>query len=508
MANVLVYATGRQGSQELLALDKAIDECRSNNIVYFLHCDSSIAICNDNITGDKRTCRTCCFFQRIYRKRYLPPNIHILSVKDFITPDIIKQSNTSFHYNNSEEYRNITFHGVEIGTGAMSTYIYKTRNMNPLISVKSKPYFDKLLAMQVKLTLVIERIYLEKKIDKFIFHNGRFAQYKPFLNFCEINNISYICTESARDNNGNIYRDDYINCVPHCLEMVAVKILDCWNNSTLSNKEKERIGKSFFERKRDSQETGDSVYTILQKKGEILDDWNQSKENIVIFNSSEDEFCSISKEFDKKKFFPSQLDGIITIMEKYKNDDNKHFYLRIHPNLSKIKYKYHTKLLELDYPNLTVIPGDSVIDSYTLVDCSSKVIVFGSTIGIEAVYAHKAVINLGPSTYDCLDVAYKPDSLSELFNYIEDRQLPTKYNDNVLKFGFYIMSYFNGLHHNDKCKNISGNCISYKIFSKEIKQLSHEKILGSHILQYAIWVLNKGLCRYFPPKTIIPLDEE
>ena len=33
-------------------------------------------------------------------------------------------------------------------------------------------------------------------------------------------------------------------------------------------------------------------------------------ENIVIFNSSEDEFSAVSKEFDDGAFFPSQIEGI------------------------------------------------------------------------------------------------------------------------------------------------------------------------------------------------------
>ena len=89
--------------------------------------------------------------------------------------------------------------------------------------------------------------------------------------------------------------------------------------------------------------------------------WKDDVENIVIFNSSEDEFAAVSKEFDDAAFFPSQIEGIKSIIEHYKHDKTKHFTLRVHPNLKKVSYKYHLDLYNLNYSNLTVVRSDSPI---------------------------------------------------------------------------------------------------------------------------------------------------
>ena len=94
----------------------------------------------------------------------------------------------------------------------------------------------------------------------------------------------------------------------------------------------------------------------------------------------------MSKEFDDGAFFPSQIEGIKSIVEHYKHDKTKHFTLRVHPNLKKVSYKYHLDLYNLNYSNLTVVRSNSPISTYALMDAASKIIVFGSTTGIESVY--------------------------------------------------------------------------------------------------------------------------
>ena len=68
------------------------------------------------------------------------------------------------------------------------------------------------------------------------------------------------------------------------------------------------------------------------------------------------------------------------MLERYKNDENKRFYLRVHPNLTRAKKKNTTQMRELyelknEYKNLILIEPDAKIDTYALIEACDKVLV-------------------------------------------------------------------------------------------------------------------------------------
>lgn len=493
MKKVLIFCAGDQGAQEGLQLEEAIEQYNQGNEVHFLYCDDVVGGCNNNPKFDHRRCVICKMRQRNNRKKYLPKGIITYSMKELATPDMLKKSKIVFHYDSQEELRKIKFNGVEIGLGAISSYITFTRNLNPEINDESRKYFDKLLSSQVLMTLIIENLHHRINFDKIIVHNGRFAIFKPFLNIAQNNGIDYICTESFCDAKGNVSKDYYYNDIPHNIGPRYAKYLAAWEDAKIKGIDREAIGKSFFDRRRNAEGTGDKIYTAGQDKDKFVSDWDDKKENIVIFNSSEDEFCAVSGDFESGKVFATQMDGIIAIVEHYKYDPSKHFYLRVHPNLIPVKYAYHIDLYKLKYPNLTVIPADSPVSSYALLDKADKVITFGSTMGIEATYAHKPSICIGASFYERLNVVYQPHSVEEIWKYIDDKSLKDLYSENVLIYGYYFMGIYNGIIYN-KFKHIDARILSIKIFGKNRLVRAYEKIFGSNRLHLAVRCLLNLLC--------------
>lgn len=504
MKNVLFYSTSWKGAQECLQIEEAVNQYKAGNNVFWIYCDRSLKVCYDNPRCNKGMCLYCERYQKKIRKQFLPVGIKQIPISSLIDSKIIEKAKIEFEFSTASEIEEIEFEGVEIGMGCLSSYITKTRNMDPLISLESKPYFDKILQSEVLLTLAIEKFLKKENIDLIVFHNGRFAQYKPLLNIAQKRGIDYICTECMQDADGGILKNFFYNSIPHDFEAVKKKFFEEWNHADA--KERVEIGKLFYERKRSNITTGDKVYTAGQKQGLLPADWNDEKENIVICNSSEDEYCAIGKDYDAMKFFESQLTGIKRIAEHYKNDTTKHFYLRIHPNLKDIKYKYHTDLLKLNFPNLTIIPGDSAISTYSLIDNAGKVIAFGSTAGIEAVYRHKPLISLGPAEYNVLDVAYLPKTEDELWRFIDTPDLPDLYNENVLKFGFYYMAGYESKIL-EKCKNIDGSPIKYHFKKRHYFLLGYQKLLGSNLLYLIYDGIMRKLNALFFKETPIPEKE-
>ena len=161
--------------------------------------------------------------------------------------------------------------------------------------------------------------------------------------------------------------------------------------------------------------------------------------NILIFNSSEDEFASLGEEFEGKSLFESQYVGVKHLISEFKDVEGYHFYLRVHPNLKNVHDKYHTALYDLfeGVSNFTIIPANSPISTYSLIDNCDKVVVFGSTTGPEAVYWGKPTILLSYGAYSYLNICYTPKNTSELRQLILDKSLPAKDKMGAIKYGYY-----------------------------------------------------------------------
>ena len=438
MKNVLVYATGLHGCQEASMLEEAIRcENEGSNVLY-ITCSERMGICVDNPYISKSFCKQCKYHHLNRAKKYIH---NVKTIDDFYTDkidDII--SHITFDYSSTKEIRSIIYEGIQIGYGALSTFISLTRNMEPnLKDLRIREYIDYLLKSQVKLILLLNNAILEFKPDEIYFHNGRYAQFKPIYGLALKYGINFVSTETFVYANGDVRKNNYVNDIPHSIKANDIKYKEFWE-SNRNDIQRETIAKSFFENRRYGKYAGDKIYTKDQQYGLLPANLDKTQYNIVIFNSSEDEYCSISEEVDRSALFESQLKGIKTIIEKYLSDKTIHFYLRVHPNLKNVSYSYHLDIYKLKYPNLTIIPADSKISSYTLLDIADKVIVFGSTMGVEASYWKKPVINLAYALYSLMDVVYIPKSKDELWDLIDNRNLAMKSNDNHLKYGYYYMS--------------------------------------------------------------------
>jgi hypothetical protein len=114
-----------------------------------------------------------------------------------------------------------------------------------------------------------------------------------------------------------------------------------------------------------------------------------------------------------------------------------HFYLRIHPNLKGVTHRDHMDLYQLkQYPNITIIPPESMVSTYALMDACEKVVTFGSTTGVEASYWGKPSILVGRSYYEMLDACYHVKSKEELAEALK-AQLAPKDRLGADKYGYF-----------------------------------------------------------------------
>lgn len=496
---VLVYSLYEQGFQEACQFEAANECLENNDEVLFVTCGKCMGFCNSNHIGNKARCFFCQRIQLSRAKKYLKSSAKIVSVSDYCTDQIIDFSNNySPNFNSIEEVKKIVFHGVEIGYGALSSYLSWTRNIEVDFDGKARSFILDLLRMQVRLVLSIEAIFQEFSPDKIVIHNGRFAQFKPLLGIAVSKGIPYICTETIFAANGEVQREFFYNACPHNVANKHSMIIKFWNNYK-DIEERDKIARSFYENRKNAVFAGDKIYVKDQTTGKLPSDWDTKKENIVIFNSSEDEYCAIGSDTENDALFDSQLIGIRKIVERFEDDSTKHFTLRVHPHLKGLPYRYHQDLYNLQYKNLTVIPAESDISSYSVLDAADKIIVFGSTIGIEASYWGKPVINLAYALYEFMDVVYWPKTETELWNMIDDKQLKPKPQNNALPYGLYYMT---DKHEPFKYFNV-GKFKVYNFLGHEANSYTHYTLFGSDYLYamvnkffHAIERVCPVFCRY------------
>ncbi len=423
----------------LIILNETERLIQEGNQVEILLCNGGVKHCYANMMGDQSLCGGCKKMQKQWIDM-LSPGYQVRSYADYIQPAMLEKR--QFAYDDEEEIKGIVYKGVKIGYGAYSSYLTRTKNLHPRMDERFRNFFDQILATECVLTDLLENYIEREKPDSVMVFSARHFEVRPFYDYPLTKNLRVECLEAGFSLRKDVYMGfNYGKWQPHSIEFHNSYILKQWDESLLSEDEKVKRGSEFFERKKNNIPSGGLVYTSGQKLGRLPENWDSSKKNIVIFNSSEDEFVAVGDEYSTKAFFPDQFSGINHILELLKEQSDIHVYVRVHPAQKQVQYKYHLDLYDLSsrYDNVTIIHANDVISSYTLIDHAQKVVVFGSTIGIEAVFWNKPVILLAGALYYHLDQCHIPKTNHEL-EVLLTSNLPSKRSLNVLKFGFYMLT--------------------------------------------------------------------
>ena len=471
-------------------LENAEEFFKQGNVVKLFYCDGKrVSTCLANMSGNRMACRCCNLYQQNLFAM-LSDGIEIIPLSKMLEEKTHEDHAFKFEYNSVKDIQNIIYKGARIGYAALSIYLTISRNMNPLIDEAFKAYFDKLLEQGARYTDLALAALDKYSPDTVAVFNTRMLYARPMVDLCEKQGIDYIAFETVcnTQNEGawTFFKNDRV----HSVEYNTERINRYWASSLFSEEEKIRIAEQFFYKRRNAVPAADKVYIEAQQAGKLPDNWDSTKHNIVIFNSSEDELASCYEGLED--LFPSQFEGIKYMFNQLKEEKDIHIYLRIHPNLTHINYLYHTKLYEFRewFNNITIIPPSSDISTYALIDAADKVVVFGSTTGVESVYWGKPVILLSNfAMYLLLDICYMPKNKEEIVPLLQDRKLQPKDKLGALKFAYYYMNdeypAYQFFKNNKKTyKFFSQSVIVYKLMLKKKKWRSYYAILIQIIGKY------------------------
>jgi hypothetical protein len=272
--------------------------------------------------------------------------------------------------------------------------------------------------------------------DQILIYNGRLFENRLFYDIAKAKGTSFVSLEGMGGRVEPYKKIRFEGDLPLSIPLFGRMIENLWKESPLSDEEKERQASTYYEKRRHGILIGDTkVYTKEQQDGLLPEGFQTDKRNFAIFNSSQDEIEALGDDFMTGRIFDTQYEAIAFMLEHA--DADIHFYLRIHPNLKGVSHKDHMELYDLrKYANITVIPPESIVSSYALMDACEKVITFGSTTGVEASYWRKPSILVGRAYYEMTGACYHVRDKEELVRDLNDHLEP-KDKLGAIKYGYF-----------------------------------------------------------------------
>lgn len=198
--------------------------------------------------------------------------------------------------------------------------------------------------------------------------------------------------------------------------------------------ERESIGASWFLDRLNHVEADNSRFTGSQKQGTGIE---RSDNEVVAtyFSSSGDEIAEL--DLDWSDYFDGQEGALLAVAQACRELGIR-LVVRTHP------HKRHKSKRDVQDWHAAVARANpdihldeySDIDSYTLMRQSDVVVTFGSTTGVEAGFAERPVIVMGPSAYDELGCAVRVRTRVELREALRRRAAGTQ--QDALPYGLMM----------------------------------------------------------------------
>jgi hypothetical protein len=342
-----------------------------------LSCNGNLKICEPNPEHDLLICEMCkSRFRSGIRWLHGGEILHESFYNLNCEQKAILQALSERTWRDINELRSFEIDGADVGMAAVSSVVTYTREPEP-DSVKLQSLFSKNIVTAAMVYYSIKNILTKTPPDGLLLFNGRFSSLRPALRAAQKLGINSFVHERA----GKIDRFSLTkNTYPHDLKANKLEIESVHNGSQLSEYDKKVLANEWYTERRKGVMQSWHSFTAEQIQNLLPAAFNNDVVNVVIFNSSEDEYVAIDG-WDNP-FFTNQNEAIERLMEDVSDEENIRIFLRVHPNLKGVKNTQTEgiDLLANKYKNLHVISAESPVDSYALIDSADVVVTYGSTV--------------------------------------------------------------------------------------------------------------------------------
>jgi hypothetical protein len=329
-----------------------------------------------------------------------------------------------------EDLRRYEYKDYRAGLSVLSSLVSETRCSEPDIKRYAKQ-IGTMLKEGCQLYEYVRSAMVQHQPDLVYLLNGRFYEPRAVMDAATSLGISF----KIHERGASIFKYSLREFMPHDRIKVQKDIVSEWQCHR-HDPAATRIAEEFFHgRKRGAVQAWKS-FTSDQTKGSVPE-LPRDKKIVTYYSSSDDEYVAVGDIY-KWEHWEDQFSAVLDLVDICAQDANTRLVVRIHPHLAEKSAYDREKWLDLKkIPNILVIPPDSKVDSYALMEASDVIVVAGSTIGIEAVFWGKPAICLGPSLYSELDAVYQPAGKVELEALLQENQLET-FPERALPYGYYL----------------------------------------------------------------------
>ena len=252
--------------------------------------------------------------------------------------------------------------------------------------------------------------------------------------------------------------------MPNDLIFLKKEIMRHWNKNRGND---EDVKKYFLYRKNNLLKNNQASHVFNQSKTLLPDNWNENKINIVYFISSQDEYAANGGEWFNS-VYKDQNYSLVKISKDFlkKNVENKyHLWIRIHPYLKGVKWKFNTDMFKFsEFKNIDVIKPESPISTYRLMEKCDKVLGYHSITTVEANFWRKPSMLLGRQYFENMNCCHRANNHQDVIDFIFSNKHKLKPKINSLK----IASFW--IHGGINQKYFGGNMLKgYKFNNKQFK---------------------------------------
>lgn len=396
-----------------------------------VYCNAQLPNCDLNPFMELGKCNHCLAKQK-NGYELLKGNVKQIPLLEISEHDKKKVANIQTNYTSLADLKHLKIGSFELGMGIINSLVAITRDPNPSM-IQYAPTLKNYIIGSAGLYYSFLKMIEIHKPDRVYIFSGRFTHTQAVFSACkEANTDCYI-----HERGSNLFKYSITpNSTITDLDFNFKAILSAWENS--EENERLSLGNLFYENRRKGIIQNWYSYT-KEHVSQFPENWDPNKRNILILHSSDDEL-STAWNNDSDNLFTDQISGIRAIADNFNQQDKIHFYLRIHPNFKSVNSPRKDELYSLKNDCLTIIPAESNISTYLLIDSCEKSISFGSTAGVEATIWNKPSILIGNSFYKGLGSTYEPTNPEELYSMIESNLAPLS-KEGALKYGFYMETF-------------------------------------------------------------------
>ena len=401
--------------------------------VLVLVCDGEAASCEINLRHRYSVCHKC-IQKRAAGMRLLKGNFKTATFLKLSAGNRREIAELPREFESLDALKRYKFDVADLGMAVASSMISCTRD--PQFDLRAhRETVAALLQSAVAVYRSIQNYLSESHFDRVYVFNGRIATFRALFRAAQSKNVPCHMYEAG----SSIHRIQwFINHLPHEIAYNNVLMRRAWDDAASDPAAREQLARAFYEK----ATAGKALISFIsgQKDGTLPEGFDETRHNVAVFNSSEDELSAVGSEWNNP-IYAGQTEGLIRISQDAELlAPNTTLYLRIHPHLKGVDNAVTRSLRGLNRGRFVVIPPESPVSSYALLRNCRSVLTFGSTMGIEAVYHGKPSILAAQSFYRELGGTYNPATHEEVLALLQTDLAP-KPIDAALLYGYYYETY-------------------------------------------------------------------